>query len=78
VTGAAGFIGSSLVESLSKNNFQIKAVDCFLEDSYDSRLKRKNWQRLNSLLNVDLLEIDLRNPIPEYLLKDVKIIGKSN
>lgn len=74
VTGAAGFIGSSLVETISKYDFQIQAVDCFLNDSYDSRLKRKNWQRLTSISNVDLLEIDLRNPLPENMFKDVKII----
>jgi nucleoside-diphosphate-sugar epimerase len=40
VTGAAGFIGSNLVKLLAKHNFQIKAVDCFLNDSYDSNLKK--------------------------------------
>ena len=38
VTVAAGFIGNFLIESLSKHNFQIKVVDCFVEDSYDSTL----------------------------------------
>ena len=74
VTGAAGFIGSNLVKLLSKNDFQIKAVDCFLNESYDANIKRKNWQTLLSLPNVEFIELDLRHSIPIDLLKNVKVI----
>jgi len=74
ITGAAGFIGSRLVDLLTGYKFHIKAVDCFLSESYDANLKRKNWKRLNLYSNVELLELDLRNPIPASLLKNVKII----
>ncbi len=74
ITGAAGFIGSNLVELLSKNNFQTIAVDCFLDESYNASLKRKNWQTLKSLSNVELIELDLRNSLPTNLLNDVKVV----
>jgi UDP-glucuronate 4-epimerase len=74
VTGAAGFIGSRLVDLLSRYKFHIKAVDCFLSESYDPNLKRKNWQRLNLNPNVELLVLDLRDPIPDSMLKNVDII----
>jgi len=74
ITGAAGFIGSNLVGLLAKNNFQIKAVDCFLNESYDASLKKKNWQELTVFPNVDLIELDLREPIPKTLLNDVNVI----
>lgn len=74
ITGAAGFIGSNLVKLLSDYDFQIKAIDCFLDDSYDKNLKKENWRHLKNLSNVELLEFDLRNPIPESILNDVKVI----
>lgn len=46
ITGAAGFIGSNLVGLLAKNSFQIKAVDCFLNESYDANLKKKIGRNL--------------------------------
>jgi UDP-glucuronate 4-epimerase len=41
VTGAAGFIGSHLVEKLSAAGHEVVAVDCF-SDYYDPELKREN------------------------------------
>jgi UDP-glucuronate 4-epimerase len=74
ITGAAGFIGSSLVEAASKSDFKIKAIDCFLDDSYDSKLKKANWQELKRFTNVEFLEIDLREELPKTLLNDVEVI----
>ncbi len=74
ITGAAGFIGSNLVQYLAKRDFQIKAVDCFLTESYDANLKRKNWHQLRVFPNVQLIELDLREPIPKTLLSNVKVI----
>jgi UDP-glucuronate 4-epimerase len=74
ITGAAGFIGSNLVKLLSEHDFQIKAIDCFLNDSYDKNLKKENWRQLKNLSNVELVEFDLRNPIPESILNEVKVI----
>jgi UDP-glucuronate 4-epimerase len=41
VTGAAGFIGSHLVEALSADGHEVVAVDCFT-DYYDPALKEEN------------------------------------
>ena len=74
ITGAGGFIGSSLAEFLAKKNLQIKAVDCFLNESYSAELKRKNWSYLKDYSNIDLVEYDLRKPLPNGFLHDVDII----
>ena len=41
VTGAAGFIGSQLVEALQADGHEVVAVDCFT-DYYDPALKEEN------------------------------------
>jgi UDP-glucuronate 4-epimerase len=74
VTGAAGFIGSHLTETLSNQDYEVKAVDCFLGESYDAQLKKINWEILKGLPNVKLLELDLRTSIPKSLLSDVEVI----
>lgn len=74
VSGAAGFIGSNLVELLANNNFLVKAVDCFLPDSYDPAVKRRNWNELKKYPNVELIEFDLRNSLPMTMLRDVDVI----
>ena len=60
VTGAAGFIGSHLAETLSAQGHDVAGVDCFT-DYYDVALKEENArgldvQRLD--LAVDDLELD--------------------
>jgi nucleoside-diphosphate-sugar epimerase len=41
VTGAAGFIGSHLAETLQERGHEVVGVDCFT-DSYDPQLKEEN------------------------------------
>ena len=60
VTGAAGFIGSHMVEYLARQGHEVVALDCFLEDSYSAAIKRSNWKRLSGLEIVDQAEVDLR------------------
>lgn len=74
LTGAAGFIGSNLAEYLAKNNVSVRAVDCFLPDSYDSKLKIKNWEVLKSYSNVELVVSDLREKLPNGLLKEIDVV----
>jgi nucleoside-diphosphate-sugar epimerase len=57
VTGAAGFIGSHLVESLLAAGHGVVAVDA-LTDSYDPARKQANAEAFE-LLQADLVEIDL-------------------
>ena len=59
VTGAAGFIGSHLVEKLSADGHDVVAVDCF-SDYYDPALKRENARSFD-VVGRDLAEGPLRD-----------------
>jgi len=74
VTGAAGFIGSHLVEKLSSLGHEVTALDCLLGDSYDPRIKSRNFENLKSLPNVKTVNFDLRNEIPDGLLTSIEVI----
>ncbi|MBP8136558.1 MAG: NAD-dependent epimerase/dehydratase family protein [Candidatus Eisenbacteria bacterium] len=58
VTGAAGFIGSTLSERLLADGATVTGVDCFT-DYYDIRLKRKNLEAAVKHPKFTLLELDL-------------------
>ena len=58
VTGAAGFIGSTLTERLLADGLVVTGVDCFT-DYYDPALKRRNLEAANRHANFCLLELDL-------------------
>ena len=58
VTGAAGFIGSHLVERLLDQGTRVTGVDCFT-DYYDLSLKRANLARARESDAFRLIEIDL-------------------
>jgi len=58
VTGAAGFIGSHLVERLLADGVRVTGVDCFTE-TYDEALKRQNLERALTHPAFRLLELDL-------------------
>jgi len=61
VTGAAGFIGSTLVDQLAADSTnRIVAVDCFLADSYSAKSKRMNIESFNKRENIEFHQIDLR------------------
>jgi nucleoside-diphosphate-sugar epimerase len=57
VTGAAGFIGSHLAETLVEQGHDVVALDSFT-DYYDPRRKRQNAERLD-VLEADILEANL-------------------
>jgi UDP-glucose 4-epimerase len=58
VTGAAGFIGSHLVERLLAEGVRVTGVDCFTE-YYDAALKRRNLAAAAGRPGFSLLELDL-------------------
>lgn len=61
VTGAAGFIGSRLVEMLSQQGHTVTGVDCFLPDLYSAQMKQDRFASLQGLPGVTLVEADLRS-----------------
>jgi UDP-glucose 4-epimerase len=58
VTGAAGFIGSHLVERLLADGVAVTGVDAFTE-TYDAALKRRNLERAANHRSFRLIELDL-------------------
>lgn len=68
VTGAAGFIGSHLVEKCASSGFNVSAIDSFLPNLYSAEIKRNNWKHLSSLPNVEFHQMDLgRDDISEVI-----------
>jgi UDP-glucuronate 4-epimerase len=59
VTGAAGFIGSTLTETLLQRGEQVIAIDNF-NDYYDPARKRANIVSFQNNHNLSLYEIDIR------------------
>jgi nucleoside-diphosphate-sugar epimerase len=57
VTGAAGFIGSHLAESLHARGHDVTGIDCFT-DYYDPALKEENARGLD-VTRIDLAEDEL-------------------
>ncbi len=74
VTGAAGFIGSHLVEALVQDDFEVVAIDCLLEESYDSQIKNNRLIALDKLNKVTTRNVDLRSPLPKDLLVGIDAI----
>ena len=58
MTGAAGFIGSHLVDRLLADGLMVTGVDCFT-DYYDPALKRGNLTAALAHPRFRLLELDL-------------------
>ncbi len=73
VTGAAGFIGSHLAETLLEQGKEVIGIDEF-NDYYDPMLKRKNVAHLHQSPSFTLIEGDIQFLDWQKLLKDVDVV----
>ena len=73
VTGAAGFIGSTLVERLLDDGDDVVGVDCFTE-YYDPAAKRRNIGGACESDRFVLHDLDLRTGDLSELLDDVDVV----
>jgi len=70
VTGAAGFLGSTLVEALLDAGAEVVGVDAFTPN-YESTRKRANLEGARRRAGFRLHEVDLRRAVIEPLLDGV-------
>ena len=68
VTGAAGFIGSSIVRTLSGSGVEIIAVDGLLGGLYPAEEKAARFAEIAELPGVHAIELDLRDG-------DISVVG---
>jgi len=73
VTGAAGFIGSTLAELLVTQGHHVVGVDCFTP-YYPAASKRANVAALVKRPNFDLIETDLRSGDVGRLVAGVDVV----
>jgi nucleoside-diphosphate-sugar epimerase len=73
VTGAAGFIGSHIVDTLLNQGKQVIGID-EINDYYDPALKRKNIAHLQNNSGFELIEANIQSLDWQTLMEDVDVI----
>ncbi len=73
VTGAAGFIGSTLVDRLLADGWSVRGVDCFTP-YYDEALKRSNLADAMRSSSFELVEADLLDADLKPILDGVDVV----
>jgi UDP-glucuronate 4-epimerase len=73
VTGAAGFIGSHLSETLCRAGHQVRGIDC-ITDYYEPGEKYRNLATLAALPGFTFEEVDLRTVDLRPLLDDAAVV----
>ncbi len=69
VTGAAGFIGSTLCDRLLRDGHRVRGIDVFT-DYYDPAIKRRNLEQAQRHANFEFVEGDLSATDLRALLRD--------
>ena len=73
VTGACGFIGTNLCQSLLEDGCAVTGVDAFT-GNYESKLKRANSDSLTKFVNFKLIEGDLLEMNLENIIDGIDVI----
>ncbi len=73
VTGAAGFIGSHLSETLIEQDNRVRGVDCFT-NYYSKRLKQTNLAKLKRSSEFEFVDLDLAEGNISKYVKDIEVI----
>src|SRR6202521_1713906 len=73
VTGAAGFIGSSLCDALLGEGHDVVGGDCFL-DYYPRRDKERNLSAAHAFNRFKFIEADLLDADLRVLLEDSEVV----
>lgn len=73
VTGACGFIGTNLCESLLEDGYYVTGVDAFT-NNYQSGVKRANQKDLERFKKFNLIETDLLSNDLNAMLEGIDIV----
>ena len=73
ITGIAGFIGSHTALAAKALNWQVIGIDS-ITDYYDTKIKRKNLEKLNAAGITDIHQTDLLDCDLESILRDVDAV----
>lgn len=74
VTGAAGFIGSSLVKELALQNHKVICLDALIDTTYSREIKLSKWEELGRIPNLILVEKDMREGELESYIETAEVI----
>jgi nucleoside-diphosphate-sugar epimerase len=74
VTGAAGFIGSSLAKELALQNNKVICLDALIDTTYPKEIKKAKWEELRKVPNLVLVEKDMREGNLEPHLESADVV----
>lgn len=66
ITGAAGFIGSHLAQSLLNQDRNVIVIDCFLPNLYSAQTKRKRWKALHASGTGKLIKLQFDMRVDDF------------
>jgi len=83
LTGAAGFIGSNVLDQLQSRDFDVIAVDALIESNYGREQKLINWEEaISKFPETNFIVGDLRDPLftrslpsADYVIHEAAVPG---